>query len=319
MALDHYVSQVHLKNFTSASRGGRQLLCIRKSDLKKFPCNPKDVCRIEDGSTNAYLLHDRAIEDFLRVIEPQYNTALLNIRSGTIDGNSVDVIAGFIAYVKTCSPTAMRLLSAPLERILEATAAMAELQGAFPTAPEELGGKTLVELLSEGVVKFDVDQKYPQAIGISNILDVTNSIGNGDWDIIRNPHPDLPFFTSDYPVGVSYTRDNRIADHLVPLAPDLAVCIHPEIDPSPGDQLGQKTGFRYRYLNASRTDVRRINQIMVRCAEDLIFYTEENKWIDRFVAKNAMYKVEMRVDQIPMGGGYGVISRLGIVDTRKSP
>jgi hypothetical protein len=36
MALDHYVSQVHLKNFYSPALDGL-MYAIRKSDLKRFP------------------------------------------------------------------------------------------------------------------------------------------------------------------------------------------------------------------------------------------------------------------------------------------
>jgi hypothetical protein len=51
LALDHYVSQVHLKNFYSPAMNGL-MYAIRKSDLKRFPTKSQDVCRIEEGSTN---------------------------------------------------------------------------------------------------------------------------------------------------------------------------------------------------------------------------------------------------------------------------
>ena len=63
MPLDHYVSQVHLKKFYSPALGNR-MYAIRKSDLKVFTPRSEDVCRIMDGSTNAYLREDRAIEGF---------------------------------------------------------------------------------------------------------------------------------------------------------------------------------------------------------------------------------------------------------------
>src|SRR4029077_16902489 len=75
MALDHYVSQVYLKNFYSPALDGL-VYAIRKSDLKRFPTKSQDVCRIEEGSTNAYLTKDRAIEEFLKEVEPRYNASL---------------------------------------------------------------------------------------------------------------------------------------------------------------------------------------------------------------------------------------------------
>ena len=63
MPLDHYISQVHLKKFNSPALGDR-MYAIRKSDLKAFTPNSRVVCVVNDGSTNAYLLEDRAIEKF---------------------------------------------------------------------------------------------------------------------------------------------------------------------------------------------------------------------------------------------------------------
>jgi hypothetical protein len=79
MPLDHYVSQVHLKQFNSPALDGL-MHAIRKSDLKRFPARSRDVCRIEDGSTNAYLKEDRAIEEFLRDVEPRYDASLAKLR-----------------------------------------------------------------------------------------------------------------------------------------------------------------------------------------------------------------------------------------------
>ena len=49
MPLDHYVSQVHLKNFYSPKLG-ELMYAIRKSDLKEFTPNSESVCRIDDGA-----------------------------------------------------------------------------------------------------------------------------------------------------------------------------------------------------------------------------------------------------------------------------
>ena len=80
MPLDHYVSQVHLRKFYSPVLGDQY--ATRKSDLKSFTPKSKDVCRINDGSTNAYLQNDRVIEEFLKVIDPKYNAALDMLKQG---------------------------------------------------------------------------------------------------------------------------------------------------------------------------------------------------------------------------------------------
>ena len=102
MPLDHFVSQVHLKNFYT-DRG--RLVGVKKDDLKKFYAKSEDVCRRIDGNTNGYLTESRVIEEFLKRIEPNYNMALDAIRRREIDAETVYVIAGFVAYVMSCSPT----------------------------------------------------------------------------------------------------------------------------------------------------------------------------------------------------------------------
>jgi Protein of unknown function (DUF4238) len=228
MALDHYVSQVYLKNFYSPALDSL-MFAIRKSDLKRFPTRSQDVCRIEEGSTNAYLANDRAIEEFLKEVEPRYNASLEKLRKNKMDQESIASLAGFAAYIVTCSPTAMRLHSGPLKAALESTAAILDAQGVIPKAPEALGERSITELLADGTVKFTVDPKYPQAIGMSNVLHHTSVFGNSPWEILHNGEVDNPFFTSDYPAATEVFDINTPINRIVPLAPDLAIRIMPDI------------------------------------------------------------------------------------------
>lgn len=84
MPLDHFVSQVHLRNFCSPSLGNR-MYAINKKNLNEFTARSEDVCRIEEGSTNAYLREDRAIEEFLKTIEPKYDAAVIKLANNRID------------------------------------------------------------------------------------------------------------------------------------------------------------------------------------------------------------------------------------------
>jgi hypothetical protein len=78
LALDHYVSQVHLRQFYAPALDGL-MYATKKSDLKSFCCDSKSVCRIEDNSTNAYLANDREVEDFLIGVEPKYNASVAKL------------------------------------------------------------------------------------------------------------------------------------------------------------------------------------------------------------------------------------------------
>src|SRR5258705_12404118 len=102
MALDHYVSQVHLRNFYSPTLGER-MYAVRKRDGKAFTPNSESVCRIEEGSTNAYLTEDRLIEEFLKGIEPKYNASVKELAGGHFEAECVYVVAGFATYALTRS------------------------------------------------------------------------------------------------------------------------------------------------------------------------------------------------------------------------
>jgi hypothetical protein len=301
MPLDHYVSQVHLKNFYSPVLGN-WLYAVRKSDLKKFTPRSDDVCRIEDGSTNGYLREDRVVEEFLHTIEPKYNAALAKLRDGDPDEQSVYVIAGFVAYVASCAPAAMRIGTPQLDSVLRSTAETLDRQGILPPAPEALGNKSITELLDDGTVHFDVDGKYPQALGISTIIGKLSLFGNSPWEILHNDDAS-PFFTSDFPVAIEARGNTGIMNRIVPLAPDLAVRILPDVDLSRAEPDLSFTKFRFRRRRLDHADVSVLNRLIVQCAEDAVFYRDDRAWIEDFVGKNRNYRIDCLITRIPYGAG----------------
>jgi hypothetical protein len=304
MPLDHYVSQVHLRHFYSPAFDNRMMHAMRKSDLQRFPCKSEDVCRIEDGSTNAYLSHDRAVEDFLPDVERNYNAAIVKLRERVVDRDCVYVVAGFAAYVASCAPAAMRVHSLPLRKIVEATAMTLDRHGRIPPAPEELGGRSLTELFNDGTVRASVDQKYPQALGINSIIARLSVWGNSFWEVLHNGHDESPFFTSDFPVVIEARKFDASNIWIVPLAPDLAVRIIPNIKLTRDEPDLSFSKLCYRHRSLKHTEVIRINRLIVRCAEELIFFRDERDWIAPFISDNRHYRVEAVTDRIPLERGW---------------
>ena len=276
------------------------------------------MCRIEEGNTNDYLVEPRAIEEFLRTIEPHYNRSLDLLRAGDINADSVYVIAGFIAYVITCSPAVMRLNTAPLRGALEATAAFLDRRGDLPLAPPELGNRTLSDLLAEGTVALNIDGRYPQAIGIGNILSHTNNLGNADWEILLNNAHQSQFVTSDYPVAIEQSTDIRVINRIIPLAPDIAIRIRPDLHRNRSDDF-TFPGFQYFRRRLGADNVRRINQAIVRSAESLVFFRDNHDWVSRFVERNQHFHVETVVRRIPADRGELVWSRLELNELHPRP
>lgn len=302
MALDHYVSQVHLKNFY-ASELGEAFYCIRKTELRIFHQSSTGVCRIEENSTNSYLKEDRIVEEFLKEIEPKYNSSVDKLTAGEIDPETIYTIAGFAAYVITCSPAGMRIQSNPLKGVVEETSKVIEKFEDFPAPPNSLGGKLLSELIESGKVKVNIDQKYPQAIGITNILSTIKVFGNSKWEILINSFDDSPFFTSDFPVVIEKSKDLRIINRIIPLTPKLAVRICPNIELERDKIDFEFSEFRSTTKKLSRKDVSLINRDIVRCAESIIFFSKRLPWVEKFVNKYSKYRVEPKTIKLPDGKG----------------
>ncbi len=200
----------------------------------------------------------------------------------------------------------------PLKSLLESEAAILDKQGLIPKAPASLGSKTLTELLADEEVKFTVDRKYPQALGINTIVGRVSIYGNSKWEILLNGVPECPFFTSDFPVAIEETGYRRM-NWIVPLTPDLAIRIIPEIRLSGTVPDLSFAKFTSQRRTLRRSEIVEINRLIVQCAEDLVFYRDDHEWIGDFVAKNRYYRIEAVTDRIPYGTGFMNISTQRIV------
>lgn len=319
MPLDHYVSQVHLKRFYAADLDGKKMHAFRKTDGRKFFCGAEDVCRIEDGNTNAFLSEPRMIEEFAKLFEPKYNWACATLERGEVDPDAVFVIASFAAFMMCCSPAGMRLGCAPYEAGLPIEAKLLDRAGEFDPMPPELGEKSVTELIDEGSLVFDINARYPQAIGISNIIDHVTAYGNFHWDILINEHAETPFFTSDFPVAVEASRDPRLVNRVVPLTPKLAVRICPRIELSGRKLEPTFERFSFTVLRPPRQEILGLNRTVVRSAETMVFYPMAAPWVARFVGKHAKFRAEIETTNIPDGTGYLTMSRTGVRDRDVAP
>jgi hypothetical protein len=300
MPLDHYVSQVHLRQFYSTELP-QAMFATRKIDLATYRCNSKSQCRVKDGSTNQYLDDPRIIEKFLINVENEYNAALDSLRRGHPTENAVFSISGFVSYVMCCSPAAMRINTPLFRSMVRRQASLLERLGELPPAPKAMGGGTLSQMLDDGRVVIDIDKKFPQAVGISNILERLSAFGNSKWEIIRNLHSDSQFFTSDYPIGNEARSDPRILNRIVPLAPDIAIRICPSFD-SQGKGMSFPK-FSYSMTSASKSEAISINREIVRCAETVVYYSRSDSWRANFIKKHRHYRVDAQIDELAYDGG----------------
>lgn len=283
------------------------MYAYRKSDLATFPCDARDVCRIQNGSTNEFLTEQRILEDFLKNVEPKYNRAAQALADEKFGFDEVLVIAGFAAFVLGCSPTAMRLGASSLSKLAATEIELIERMGDLPPPPPELGAASATELVRSGKLTIETDPKFPQGMGISQLPTLAKSLASFRWEIIKNPDSAAtPFVTSDFPVATEAPGPPAI--RIIPLRPDLAVRIHPVVrPPSLPDQLAD---FRYRVLLANPNAVRGINRSIVQSAENIIFSPLATTGFAKLVKKYAKFRLEMDHVRIPQGTGFLLLNTI---------
>jgi hypothetical protein len=283
----------------------------RKSKPETFFCDARDVCRIPDGSTNEYIAEPRAIEEFLRLVEPRYNQACAASLSDSITFEDVLSLAGFVAFVITCSPTAIRLGRQSIAAIVDTQARLLDHYGLVGSAPKELGQRSLSELLDEGAIFVNVDSKFTQSIGIAQVLELTNSFGDSCWEFITNPFEGSPFLTSDFPACIAPDTSHSALRRFIPLRPDLGVYVTPS-RAAADSKPTRFENFRSRVRIASRAEVRALNQLVVQCAEDMVFSSVNHPWIGRLVERNAKFSLAHTTGRMKIDSGFYTFTSLGV-------
>lgn len=192
---------------------------------------------------------------------------------------------------------------------------MLDAKGELPEAPAILGGKSASELIRDGAIKVVIDQKYPQAIWISTIMQRLGVFGNSPWEIIPNDDPYSPFFTSDFPAAIEPVADGQVLSRIVPLAPDFAIKIHPLRSAKRLQDDLTFPGFQSKITEPKPSDVRAINQAVARCAEDLVFFRDNHDWVKPFLIKNSRYRIETVSTSNRLAGGTMNVFATRIVPT----
>jgi hypothetical protein len=132
--------------------------------------------------------------------------------------------------------------------------------------------------------------------------------GNSAWEILHNDEADSPFFTSDYPVAIETFDLNTPINRVVPLAPDLAIRIRPDIRLSRTSPDLSFVKFKASVHKLKPREVTDINRLIVQCAEDLVLYRDDRAWIESLVTKNRRYRVEPVTQTLKYDGGDMIVA-----------
>jgi hypothetical protein len=59
-----------------------------------------------------------------------------------------------------------------------------------------------------------------------------------------------------------------------------------------------------------------INQLLVQCAEDFVFYRDDYPWVNPLITQYASYRIETQTEELTGPDGTILVSRLRIVEHR---
>ena len=309
---DHYVAQTYLEAFTNA--GGMLVPYYKgKSVVVGSPKPPKAVCFEIDGDANRYFNNPRILDKYLPQFENPWKQNVAALRGRQFDGMIKFQISGYLAFLRTCTPTAKRLNQEATQAALQPMAqrGLERHFRARPPADKETKG-IIEKLIREKQIAFEVDRQFPHAVCISRLHYLAAQFVYGTWLVMIN-ESDHPFLTSDNPaVAYYHNRNVTRANIYVPIAPDVALMITPDPDRnkvidlsviddsiSPADHFrAPKTGF-----------IDTLNDLIIRAAEDRILHSSIDRNIEQRVREDADWRMAIVVDNIPSERGTIAITR----------
>lgn len=295
MAKDHYVAQTYLRSFGLA-KNSNLISVVRKSNLSRQNSIPvKSICYEIDWSSNEYFSgNPRVVEDFIKLFEPKWTDCVRRIESGTYDAITKYFMSGYLAYLRTCTPTAARLGCSSLSDIVKHLCDSIEEKEMIN--PETKYRDAIETIRNYGGIQVEIQKAFPKAMGINSLISVQKVLSTSQWIVFKN-ETEVQFLTSDNPVCLQYWNASQ-CDFYCPINPRLAIVIHPLRDA----ELREDD-----YLGLLKYDgVEMLNRLMVQSAEDKVIFNEYSG-IEDLVREYQDWRVELQTFSIPVEKGNLII------------
>jgi len=316
---DHYISQTYLNAFTDNEgmlvpyyKNGRVIIGKRKSTSA--------VCYEKDGDENSYFADTRIVDEYLRLFENNWANHVKVLEEMSGDQDTKYGIAGYIAFLRTCNPTAKRLGQSLLTDTIQPVAEKIMAESADnPDTPPEI--KELYKKhTKEKIIEITIDPEYAHAKGITTLVGITHKLYCSKWLILFN-NTDTPFLTSDNPAILYYRhRASQLANTFVPLTPKLGVLISPNLstDVPTLDQLKSYDHGNDQIADIKEEFVHKFNELIIKSAENIIIHKTPEDWIEALVSNNKTWRTELITSKIPYGRGSLMIFRQQAINTENA-
>lgn len=308
---DHFVAQTYLRQFADASgclipyyKNSRVVVGKKKT--------PRQVCYETDGDSNSYFDNPRILDEYLPHIENPWADNVQKLQTGEVDANSKYEIGAYIAFLRSCNPTAKRLgakaISANMQPLVDKT--LAEHFHELGETTDEVRS-AIKKAMKNREIRADVDEEYVHAISIQHLVHSAYRFYCSHWLVLLN-ETSIPFITSDNPAGLLYSEHNsQYAMVFVPLSPAMGVLIKPDLSIArptledvknyehPGDD----------YAHPKESFVSTLNELTARSAENIVIHSFAEEWVKDLVRNNQDWRVENQTFELPYENGVYIINR----------
>lgn len=300
---DHYVSQTYLRKFVGADGTlipyykERQVVVGRAK-------SPKSLCYEADGDSNPYFEDSRILDEFLPVLENAWSKNVDNLEQGYMEENLRCQVSGYIAFLRYCNPTMIRLGKKSIEGILQPLVDEAGKTIIENESSKNMGTESLLRsLFKKGEIRIDVDPKFAHAHGVWSLLDTLKRLYCSPWKVFIN-ETDTPFITSDYPATLWYPLENvQVAHTYVPISRTCAIVIATDEYAMASLSEGE---LRYdpdqdTFGVIKQAYVEKFNRLIIKSAENVVLHQNTEAWLEELVRKYRAWRMEATVTPAPDG------------------
>jgi len=167
---DHYVSQTYLRLFVGP-KGNLVPYYKNTRAIVGKPKKPKSICFETEGDTNKYFEDTRLLDKFLPAFENSWKNNILKLERGVLDANKKYELAGYIAFLRSCTPTAKRFGQQSIAGVVDPVAYKVMLSTLDKA--DYLSDKhklTLRNAIQNKEIEIKIDREFAHAQGMRTII-----------------------------------------------------------------------------------------------------------------------------------------------------
>ncbi|MHA2039252.1 MAG: DUF4238 domain-containing protein [Promethearchaeota archaeon] len=314
---DHYVAQTYLKKFVN-EKGDICPYYKKGHIIIGKPKKPKAICFETNGDTNKYFPDPRILDQYLPEFKNTWSENIDKIDSQRLDGDTKYKIAGYIAFLRACTPTAKRLGQESISGVIKPFANKFMKSSLDKNETLSTNTKALLNrVITEDQMVLDVDKEFAHALGIESLVSVLNQLYCSCWLVLKNK-TNIPLITSDNPTTLYYPDSKPQFAHIyIPVKTDLAILISPDLSIM---QAEHKDVLNYpnendRFGTIKKNYVKIFNTLVVKGAEDIVLHSSIEEWLEKLVQKYRNWIIESHIVHLQTESGYITMLRQRPVET----